>query len=125
MIRKYTFGNPMETDAVVHKIEKETGEVPFMGVGADQLAFTYKMDDNTRIYGLGENVMGINKRGWRYISNCSDDPNHREEKNSLYAAHNFIIIEGKERFGLFFDYPGMLTFDLGYTSSNDLSIIPA
>ncbi|KLU68728.1 MAG: hypothetical protein RHS_5424 [Robinsoniella sp. RHS] len=125
MIRKYTFGNPMETDAVVHKIEKETGEVPFMGVGADQLAFTYKMDDNTRIYGLGENVRGINKRGWRYISNCSDDPNHREEKNSLYAAHNFIIIEGKERFGLFFDYPGMLTFDLGYTSSNDVSIIPA
>lgn len=125
MIRKYTFGNPMETDAVVHKIEKETGAVPFMGVGADQLAFTYKMDDNTRIYGLGENVRGINKRGWRYISNCSDDPNHREEKNSLYAAHNFIIIEGKERFGLFFDYPGMLTFDLGYTSSNDVSIIPA
>lgn len=124
MIRKYTFGNPMETDAVVHKIEKEAGGVPYLGAGTDEIVFTYQMDDNTRIYGLGENVRGINKRGWRYISNCSDDPNHREEKNSLYAAHNFIIIEGKERFGLFIDYPGKLTFDLGYTNSSQVSIVP-
>lgn len=60
------------------------------------------------MYGLGENVRGINKRGWRYVSNCSDNPNHCEHTNSLYGAHNFIMMgDGvSETYGLFVDTPG-------------------
>ena len=57
---------------------------------------TYTMDDTDVIYGLGEANRGINKRGYIYTSNCADDPNHTEEKVSLYGAHNFIIISGKQ-----------------------------
>ena len=80
------------------------------------------MDDEDIVYGLGEANRGINKRNWCYVSDCADDPNHTEDKRSLYAAHNFIIIAGKENFGLFFDYPSTITFDIGYTKMDTLTV---
>ena len=75
------------------------------------------------MYGLGENVRGINKRGWIYKSCCADEPNHLEDRTSLYASHNFLVLDGgKEQFGVFFDYPGIITFDVGYTHLNELKI---
>ena len=55
-----------------------------------------------KVYGLGENVRGINKRGWIYKSCCADEPNHLEDRTSLYASHNFLVLDGgKEQFGVF------------------------
>lgn len=75
-----------------------------------------------KVYGLGENVRGINKRGWIYQSKCSDEPEHLEDRRSLYGAHNFFVVSGKETFGIFIDYPGILTFDIGYTRYSELKI---
>ena len=86
------------------------------------MTFFYQMDASDRVYGLGENVRGINKRGWIYESKCSDDPEHKEDRHSLYGAHNFLVVDGKEQFGIFIDYPGILTFDVGYTKHNELKI---
>ena len=69
-------------------------------------------------------MRGINKRGWIYISNCTDDPNHREDTRSLYAAHNFLVFAEKEPFGIFLDNPGKVTFDIGYTQQ-DTAVITA
>ena len=52
------------------------------------MAFSYAMDSQNILYGLGENIRGINKRGWVYESKCSDDPNHTESKSSLYGSYN-------------------------------------
>lgn len=73
--------------------------------------FHYSLEEDEIVYELGENVRGINKRGWRYISNCSDNPNHCENTNSLYGAHNFIMVgDGvHENYGLFVDTPGRVT----------------
>ena len=61
-------------------------------------------------------------RGYCYISNCTDDAIHTEGKRSLYGAHNFIVVSGKTTFGLFFDYPSKLTFDIGYTRMDTLQV---
>ncbi|MDO5411108.1 MAG: glycoside hydrolase family 31 protein [Lachnospiraceae bacterium] len=119
-ITKYTYGKPFFTDAVTEKIAQGEGAPAY--VTEIENGFTYQMGDSDVVYGLGENVRGINKRGWHYISNNTDDPNHREDKVSLYGTHNFIIVDGKERFGLFIDYPGKLSFDIGYTERNTLTI---
>ena len=87
-------------------------------------SFIYKLGAEDRIYGLGENVRGINKRGWIYESNCADQPNHTESQRSLYGAHNFFVIDGKERFGVFFDYPGKLILDMAYTKIDEVRITP-
>lgn len=125
MITKYTYGNPFQTDAVVQKLEVQNGDVPYFTVvkTEEQLQFEYTLENEEKVYGLGENVRGINKRGWIYKSCCADEPNHLEDRTSLYASHNFLVLDGgKEQFGVFFDYPGIITFDVGYTHLNELKI---
>lgn len=123
MIQKYVFGTPFFTGAVTEDINRSEGAFPHGTISTDSgFCFTYGMDADDIIYGLGEANRGINKRNWRYVSDCADDPNHTEDRYSLYAAHNFIIIAGTENFGLFFDHPSTITFDIGYTKSDTLTV---
>ena len=123
MIRRYSYGKVFETDAVLDKPDAQAGALLYFEVDEERRFLTYVMDKEAVVYGLGENVRGINKRGWIYESRCSDEPHHHEDKKSLYAAHNFILYDGKDRrFGLFIDYPGILTFDIGFSDSSVLKI---
>lgn len=123
MIQKYVYGTPFSTDAVVENVETATGNPEFGRVTLEQgFSFTCTMEEEDIVYGLGEANRGINKRGYCYISNCTDEPHHMEDKRSLYAAHNFIVIAGKKNIGLFFDYPSTLTFDIGYTRQDTLKV---
>ena len=59
---------------------------------------------------------GINKRGWHYITNNTDESRHSEDKLSFYGAHNFLLVrDGSTCFGLFVDFPGKVYYDIGYT----------
>lgn len=122
MIHRYSFGKPIDTEAVVMKIEPEMGAVPFLTVADDLSVFTCEMGDSDIVYGLGENVRGINKRGWIYESKCSDNPDHQEDTHSLYGAHNFMILDGEACFGVFVDTPGIVSFDVGYSRRTVLEI---
>ena len=123
MIQKYRYGHPFETEAVFMPVKETLGQPNFLTVSGDKaLSFSYHMSPNDIVYGLGEANRGINKRGFRYKSFCSDEPSHSEDKESLYGAHNFLLIKGTITFGLFLDYPGLVTFDIGYTHLNELSI---
>ena len=120
MVTRSIFGNPIETDAVLTKpsaVAFQNGELEKSEDG-----FYYTMKDDDIVYGLGENVRGINKRGWKYISSCNDDPVHSEDKRSLYGAHNFILISGDKNVGIFVDTPGKVTFDIGYTKYDTIHI---
>ena len=123
MIRKYRYGTPFDTEALTEKIETTKGVLPYGEVSQEEgFVFTYIMDEDDIVYGLGEANRGINKRGYCYISNCTDDPVHTEDKRSLYGAHNFIVVSGKRTFGLFFDYPSKLTFDIGYDREDTIKV---
>lgn len=125
MVKKYVFGTPFETEAVTEHIAAET---PDSGVGIGEVStqegfcLRCKMEDSDIVYGLGEANRGINKRGYLYVSDCTDDPDHSEDKVSFYGAHNFIIISGKSHVGMFFDYPAALRFDIGYTRQDTLTV---
>ena len=123
MIQKYVYGVPFETEAVMVPVESAKGVPAYGTVTLESgFCFSYTLDTEDVVYGLGEANRGINKRGYCYISECADDPNHTEDKRSLYAAHNFIIVSGAQTFGLFVDYPSKLTFDIGYTRMDTLKI---
>lgn len=132
MISQFCFGKPMETGAIVKEVKASLDKPNYFQLEKFErqaenetvqgYKLTYKLDKKTQIFGLGENVRGINKRGYVYESYCSDDPNHDEGKHSLYGAHNFILVKGKEQFGLFVDFPGRVSFDLGYTQIDQLEI---
>lgn len=123
MIKKYVYGNPFETEAVVMNIEKTEGIMEYGKVCCEKkFSFEYEMSQKDMIFGLGQSNRGINKRGYIYISNCTDDPEHTEHKTSLYGAHNFIVVSGEKNFGLFVDSPSTVIFDIGYTHSDKLKI---
>lgn len=120
MIRKYTFGTPIPTDAVVLSLPAETDPVPFSPFpkrktdDAHPEAFSGGLSLRS-----GESVRGINKRGFLYRSWNSDVFNHTESTESLYSSHNFLVFFGPEScFGIYLDDPGRITWDLGYTQTD-------
>ena len=117
MIKKYTCGTPINTEAVIKTFQSEgLGSFPFEHtLTEDKFSFTFTMEPDDIVYGLGEAPRGINKRGWVYESYCSDDPFHTETKSSLYAAHNFILLAGGKNIGVFVDFPARVRWDIGYT----------
>ena len=121
-ITKYTFGNPFDTEAVVLEegVSIDKGELKYFKVEGSKLSL--KLKEKDLVYGLGENVRGINKRGWKYESFCTDDFSHTPEKKNLYGAHNFLIIHGEKSFGIFIDYAGRVKFDVGYSKRDELNI---
>ena len=85
MIRRYDFGTPISTGAIAIPQPVCTGDMPRFAVSksGDAVSVTVKMDEDDMIFGLGESVRGINKRGPRYRAWCSDDFSHTEDKASL------------------------------------------
>ena len=126
MIRKYTFGSPLPTDAVVQQLPAETGSLPYFHVQAGEdgsLSFSLTMQADEVLFGLGESVRGMNKRGFCYESWNNDCSSHSESLASLYSSHNFLLFFCPERlFGVFFDEPGRVRWDLGYTRSDEAVI---
>ncbi len=140
MIYRTVLGNPIETDAVIDLSEvNDRSDVEFLeilgniGVSLfngkrskeDKASVTliYTMGDDAVVYGLGESMRGINKRGYKYISDNTDEPSQLETKHSLYGAHNFFVVkDAEEEFGLFFDYPSRMEFDIGYTNRNEIVV---
>ena len=118
MIRKYTFGTPLPTDAVVLSLPAENGPVPFLDLTRDgsKVILTRQLQPEDVLFGLGEAVRGINKRGSLFRSWNSDVFNHTESTESLYASHNLLVFSGPGCcFGIYLDDPGRITWDLGYT----------
>lgn len=124
MVKKYVYGNPVNTEAVVENIPVQKGEIEVLTFDRQEQKFIYDMKEDTKVYGLGEANRGINKRGFKYVSYCSDEPSHTEEKESLYGAHNFILIDDDKQFGIFVDNPGKVTFDIGFEKRNQIVITP-
>ena len=120
MIQHFRFGAPLPTDSVVQDIPVSAGPVPFFT--AEKGGWEYRMAPDAIVYGLGEMPRGINKRGWHYIANNTDESRHSEDKLSFYGAHNFLLVrDGSTCFGLFVDFPGKVYYDIGYSRHDLLS----
>ena len=91
MIQRFRFGNPIETCAVVEELPVTEGMLPFFEIInrdektnnevdglTNNTTFIYTLNEKDIVYGLGEQVRGINKRGWIYKS-CN---NGGEKSNS-------------------------------------------
>lgn len=120
MTKRYVFGSPIETDAILCKPKADTWEDGRLCLRDG--ALEGELSDTEIVYGLGQAVRGINKRGWLYESNCSDEPQHTESKHSLYGAHNFLLLDGDDKCGIFIDTPSRVSFDIGYTDYSRIKI---
>ena len=121
MIQRFSFGHPFPTQSVVLSLPAESGPIPFLT--PDGSGWQLTLSEQAAVYGLGEMPRGINKRGWHYVTNNTDEARHSEDKLSYYGAHNFLLIDGgagRECFGVFIDFPGKVRYDIGYTEYDAL-----
>ena len=120
MIQRFSFGHPFPTQRVVLSLPAESGPIPFLT--PDGSGWQLTLSEQAAVYGLGEMPRGINKRGWHYIANNTDESRHSEDKLSFYGAHNFLLVrDGSTCFGLFVDFPGKVYYDIGYSRHDLLS----
>lgn len=123
MLRKYVFGTPFPTEAVVEEAEEGKNGLPFTVEKAGEgLLFRCPLGKKDIVYGLGETMRGVNKRGGRYVSYNTDDMHHRDDMPSLYGSHNFLVIDGKRPFGAFFDTPARAVFEIDYKDSGEIAV---
>ncbi|MHB1391896.1 MAG: TIM-barrel domain-containing protein [Clostridia bacterium] len=124
-VYRYSFGNPICTYSVVADegtpVESRPMDYYEVSCGSS-ITLRYFMNSKTVVYGLGENQRGMDKRGGLYHSYCSDDSIHTPDKKSLYGAHNFLLMDGLENFGVFVDFPGRVIFDVGFTHKDILEV---
>lgn len=101
MIQKYLYGDPFDTESVAAHIPPSQGVPPVGTVEINEAGFCFvcRLAQEDRVYGLGEANRGINKRGFAYVSDNVDDGLHTENKQSLYGAHNFLLIAGEKNLG--------------------------
>jgi alpha-glucosidase len=120
VIQRFSFGHPFPTQSVVLSLPAESGPIPFLT--PDDSGWQLTLSEQAAVYGLGEMPRGINKRGWHYIANNTDESRHSEDKLSFYGAHNFLLVrDGSTCFGLFVDFPGKVYYDIGYSRHDLLS----
>ena len=70
MIRKFSYGNPIETEAVVKSIEKANGDVPYFTMlqtdGVEgTISFSLNMEDDDIVYQF---YCAVNDKNERFIA---------------------------------------------------------
>ena len=79
MITKVVFGIPIQTEAITAEVQ-ETSAVNYFSVNQSkkQIVFTYKLEKDDVVYGLGETMGRVNKRVERQThSNWKSDYKHK------------------------------------------------
>lgn len=124
MITKVIFGTPFPTEAITaHVLPTDTVQHFQVHADGNRTTFTCPLEKEDIVYGLGETMGKVNKRGGRYISFNTDTADHTDSNPSLYASHNFLIIDGHLHFGIFFDTPARITFEIDYQDSGVIRVI--
>ncbi|HYF95895.1 MAG TPA: glycoside hydrolase family 31 protein [Symbiobacteriaceae bacterium] len=86
-------------------------------------ALTKRLQADTRLYGLGQRMGFLDKRGETVTMWATDDPLHHPGRDALYQAIPFVLaLQPGGAYGIFLDSPAFTQFDLGKTQSDRLRI---
>jgi alpha-glucosidase len=124
----YRSGAPYNTEAVVIPIDERafapTDGLKYFDIRQEHgtTRLRYDLGKYDRLYGLGQQMGGLDKRGRRYRLFGTDKAWHTPDQEMMYGSHPFLMIAGRESFGFFLDSPAELVFDLGFTHKDVLEI---
>ncbi|MBF0537859.1 MAG: DUF5110 domain-containing protein [Nitrospirae bacterium] len=124
----YRLGRPFKTGMTTLPVDEEDlrpiDSINKFDCTIDEngLTLTHSLLPHDRVFGLGQTLGALNKRGKVYRLYATDDPVHTPDKECLYGSHPFLIVEGAETFGVFLDYPGEIIIDIGFTQDDLLCI---
>jgi alpha-glucosidase len=122
---RYEGKSPIYFSTVEDELDyKLIDSLEICGITLSNGVFNLKLSDEDVVYGLGQQIRGINKRGWKYISNNADDFDHTEGKNSLYGSHNLFMIGSDVNIGIYIETSGIVEYDIGYEKHNQFTFKP-
>lgn len=126
-LRRFTLGSPLLTDALVKQRpegDSEAASIPDFThhLDGDGIRLRMQLAADDRVFGLGQVLGSLNRRGKRYRLFAKDDPSHTPDKPGLYGSHPFLMVQGAKTIGIFIDFPGELIFDSGFTHKDILEI---
>lgn len=122
---KVSFGNMLPTETVLDQSFTREDHQVLKGkrlAKQDLVTWSFDLKKEDIVYGLGQSVRGMNKRGFIYEAFCTDDPNHTPDKKSLYGAHNFFIVLGEQTWGAYIDFSGKVSYDVAFTDADKLEV---
>lgn len=79
MIKRYLFGEPIiDTEGVLNKPSPCMEAIPYFSLESTEagLCLECPLGKSAPVYGLGQNVRGINKRGFRYVHFTGSNAQH-------------------------------------------------
>ena len=90
----------------------------------DYFNTSFKIDDNDNIFGLGDKMAYLDKKGYFWASWATDDSNHQDELfPSLYKSINYLLLRSNKKFFcVFFPSTFRLTFDACKTDLHKLTV---
>lgn len=85
---------------------------------------SFKINDNDNIFGLGDKMAYLDKKGYFWASWATDDSNHQDELfPSLYKSISYLLLRSNKKFfGVFFPSTFRLTFDACKTDLHKLTV---
>lgn len=125
-VTKVSCGHSVPTETIRHLDFEKVLSTSLRGAmihDEKYYGWQFELAEGDVVFGLGENVRGMNKRGYVYESFCADDPSHTPDKTSLYGAHNFLVVMGKDTYGLYVDSGAYVKFDVGFEDTTKLKIL--
>ena len=92
MIRKYRYGTPFNTEALTEKIETTEGVLPYGEVSQEEgFVFTYIMDEDDIVYGLGKPIVESTREGI-VISVIAQMIRYTQRTSVLYTEPTTLLL---------------------------------
>lgn len=90
----------------------------------DYAEIDFKISDDAKIYGLGDKMASLNRRGYSYTNTNTDEPTHQDELSpSLYKSINYLLVRSFNRFfGLYFPSTYAYDYDLGKADLHEVKV---
>src|SRR5690606_14831038 len=121
----YRFGTPLITgcsiQVPVDASFTRTENLPVFEwrVDGENLLLSAELGESDALFGFGQHVGAINKRGRRLDLFCGQSLPHNPTNRRSNGNYPFFIYRAKDKLtGFFFDYPSHIAADLGFEDSS-------
>ncbi len=100
------------------------GDAVLTSIRFDSNETIFTIENDYKVFGLGDKMAYLDKKGYAYRSWNTDDPSHQDEQyKALYKSVNYLLIKsGDEFFSVFFPSTYPYDFDLGKAKENEIRI---
>ncbi len=120
-----------EFDYLDYHIVFDNGDLIIQNKNVNLVKISFKNNDTIltfvndyKVFGLGDKMSYLDKKGYEYRSWCTDDPSHQDEQyKSLYKSVNYLLFNtNKKYFSFFFPSTYPYNYNLGKKYSDKVII---